>query len=105
MSGSDEQGGETVRKQRPTVTGTVVSDKMQSTIVVREGRLVKHGLYKKYVRRATKYHVHDPENTAHTGDEVEIVQTRPLSKLKRWRLVRVVRRAAGSEPQSTEASS
>jgi small subunit ribosomal protein S17 len=103
VSGSDEQGGAAARSQRPTVTGTVVSDKMTSTIVVREGRLVKHGLYKKYVRRATKYHAHDPENTAREGDEVEIVQTRPLSKLKRWRLVRVVRRAAGSAPAAADA--
>jgi small subunit ribosomal protein S17 len=107
-----EQSGDTAaapsRGNRPTVTGTVVSDKMQSTIVVREERLVKHGLYKKFVRRATRFYAHDPEGEAHVGDEVEIRQTRPLSKLKRWRLVRVLRRAAGSTPDaapSEEASS
>lgn len=87
------------RGQRKTVTGLVVSDKMDKTITVREERLVKHPLYKKYVRRATKYKAHDEHNTAHEGDLVEIAFDRPLSKTKCWRFVRVVRenklRAAG----------
>ncbi len=83
------------RRARPTVQGTVVSDKMQDTIVVRHDRLVKHPLYKKYMRRSTKLVAHDAGNTASQGDTVEITQTRPISKTKRWRLVRVVRRGTG----------
>jgi small subunit ribosomal protein S17 len=81
------------RKARQTVLGTVVSDKMQKTIVVERERRVKHPLYKKYMRRTTRLVAHDAEDTARVGDEVELAQTRPLSKSKRWRLVRIVRRA------------
>lgn len=84
------------REHRTTVTGTVVSTKMKDTIVVREERSVRHPLYGKYVRRATKYYAHDAGNTARDGDVVELVQTRPLSKLKNWRLVRIVRRGPGA---------
>ncbi len=93
---SDNDKNETVaaeRNTRPLVIGTVVSDKMDKTIVVRRDRRVKHPLYKKYMRRSTRLTAHDEENTAHLGDEVQIVQTRPLSKTKRWRLVRVLREA------------
>jgi small subunit ribosomal protein S17 len=83
------------RDARPTVVGTVVSAKMKDTITVREERTVPHPLYGKYVRRATKYYAHDAGNTAHEGDTVEIAHTRPLSKLKNWRLVRIVRRGPG----------
>ncbi len=79
------------RGQRKTVVGEVVSSKMDKTITVREERLVKHPLYKKYVKRSTKYKAHDEQNTANAGDVVEIARTRPLSKTKNWRLVRVVR--------------
>ncbi|MGB9757268.1 MAG: 30S ribosomal protein S17 [Candidatus Bipolaricaulaceae bacterium] len=78
------------RKQR---VGVVVSDKMQKTIVVVEERLVEHPLYHKYVRRRTKYYVHDEAQQARVGDLVRIEETRPLSKLKRWRLVEIIRRA------------
>jgi small subunit ribosomal protein S17 len=78
------------RKQR---VGVVVSDKMQKTIVVVEERLVAHPLYHKYVRRRAKYYVHDEAQQARVGDLVRIEETRPLSKLKRWRLVEIVRRA------------
>lgn len=81
-----------MRKQR---IGRVVSDRMQKTIVVVEERLVKHPRYRKYVRRRTKYYVHDERQLAHVGDIVRIEETRPLSHLKRWRLVEVVRRAEG----------
>ncbi len=84
------------RTDRPTVVGHVVSAKMKDTIVVREDRLVKHAVYGKYVRRKSKYVAHDAGNTAKEGDEVEIMQTRPLSKTKNWRLVRIVRRAHGT---------
>ena len=79
------------RGMRRVVTGKVVSDKMDKTITVRQERLVKHALYGKYIRRATTYKAHDENNTARTGDVVEITSTRPLSKTKSWRLVRVVR--------------
>ncbi len=85
----------TERKSMRTVVGTVVSDKMQKTITVREERLVKHPLYGKYVRRATRYKAHDEANDANEGDLVEIVSTRPLSKTKSYRLLRVVRRFGG----------
>jgi small subunit ribosomal protein S17 len=77
------------RRQR---IGRVVSDKMQKTIVVVEERLVEHPLYHKYIRRRTKYYVHDENQQARVGDLVRIEETRPLSKLKRWRLVEIVRR-------------
>ena len=85
------------RDMRPTVIGTVVSNKMQKTIVVREDRQVRHPLYKKYIKRSSKYVAHDAEDTAREGDVVEITFTRPMSKSKRWRLVRVVRAAPGGE--------
>lgn len=83
------------RDTRQTVVGTVVSTKMKDTITVREERKVKHPLYGKYVRKSTKYHAHDAGNTARDGDVVEIVHTRPISKTKTWRLLRIVRRGAG----------
>ena len=81
------------RSKMRTVTGTVVSDKMNKTITVRDERLVKHPLYGKYVRRSTKYKAHDERNEAREGDRVEILFTRPVSKTKSWRLLRVLRRA------------
>ena len=85
------------RKQRPTVIGTVVSTKMQKTIVVREDHRVLHPLYKKYIKRSTKLVAHDENGTARDGDVVEISFTRPTSKTKRWRLERVVRAAPGGD--------
>lgn len=79
------------RGMRRVVTGKVVSDKMDKTITVRQERLVKHPLYGKYIRRATTYKAHDENNTARMGDVVEITSSRPVSKTKSWRLVRVVR--------------
>ncbi len=81
-----------MRKQR---IGRVVSDRMQKTIVVVEDRLVQHPRYRKYVRRRTKYYVHDEREQARVGDIVRIEETRPLSRLKRWRLVGIVKRAEG----------
>jgi small subunit ribosomal protein S17 len=75
-----------------TVTGTVVSDKMDKTVTVMIERKVKHPVYGKYIRRSTKLHVHDEENTCQEGDKVTIEQCRPLSKSKSWRLVNVVER-------------
>lgn len=83
------------RSVRPNVTGLVVSAKMKDTITVTEQHTRPHPLYGKLVRRDTKYYAHDAGNTAREGDVVEIAQTRRLSKLKNWRLVRIVRRGAG----------
>ncbi len=92
------------RGARRVVEGVVVSDGMDKTIVVREDRLVPHPLYGKYVRRKSTYKAHDEGNTAHVGDRVEIVSTRPLSKTKSWRLVRIVRtaRLGASAPSGSE---
>ena len=76
-----------------TLTGRVVSDKMNKTITVLVERKVKHPLYKKYVRRFTKLHVHDENNECRMGDVVDIQECRPLSRTKAWRLHRVVTRA------------
>lgn len=75
-----------------TTTGKVISDKMNKTIVVEVERKVKHPLYGKYVRRFTKMYAHDEENSSRIGDIVVIKQSRPLSKLKRWVLVEILKR-------------
>jgi small subunit ribosomal protein S17 len=74
--------------------GEVVSTKMQKTIVVQVSRRVPHPLYKRIITKHKKFYVHDEENTARVGDVVRIVECRPLSKLKRWRLGDVIRRSA-----------
>ena len=79
-----------LRKQR---TGVVVSDKMQKTIVVASKFKEKHPIYGKFVSKTKKYHAHDENQESHVGDTVLIMETRPLSKTKRWRLVRIVERA------------
>jgi len=94
---TNETTNTAARNTRAGVVGTVISDKMDKTIVVRRDVRVKHPLYKKYVRRSTKFVAHDESNQARFGDEVELVQTRPLSKNKRWRLVRIVREAPRDE--------
>jgi small subunit ribosomal protein S17 len=79
-------------KKMRTVTGRVVSDKMDKSISVMIARVVKHPLYGKYLRRSTKVLVHDEENSCHAGDVVSITECRPLSKRKAWRLVEVLER-------------
>ncbi len=79
---------------RKTKVGAVVSTKMNKTIVVQVERQKAHPLYRRVVTRSRKFYAHDEENTARQGDVVRIQETRPLSKLKRWRLLEVVRRAA-----------
>ena len=81
------------RKLRKTRVGMVVSDKMDKTIVVAIQDNVMHPLYKKIIKRTVKFKAHDEQNTAHVGDKVEIMETRPLSKDKRWRLVKVLEQA------------
>jgi len=80
------------RKQR-SVVGRVVSNKMDKTVTVSLERLVKHPLYGKYIRRSSKVHAHDPENSCNEGDTVRIEQTRPISKTKAWQVIEVVERA------------
>ncbi len=81
------------RNKRRSIEGIVKSAKMQKTITVETSYLQKHAKYGKYLRKYTKFYAHDEKNEAKPGDLVEIVATRPLSKLKRFRLVRVIRRA------------
>jgi small subunit ribosomal protein S17 len=81
------------RGRRKTRVGTVVSDKMNKTVVVVVERRYAHPLYGKQVTRTKKYHAHDENNEYHPGDIVRIVETRPLSKLKRWRVVEAIERA------------
>jgi small subunit ribosomal protein S17 len=74
--------------------GVVISDKMDKTVVVLVEQLVLHPVYKKYVRRRKKYKAHDPENHCRVGDRVSIVETRPLSREKRWRVLSITQSAA-----------
>ncbi|HVM42319.1 MAG TPA: 30S ribosomal protein S17 [Gemmatimonadales bacterium] len=90
---SDAQQAAPPRGQRKTRTGTVVSDKMHKSVVVAIGRRVTHGLYGKQATRTSRVVAHDERNEAHVGDVVRIVETRPLSKTKRWRVVAIVERA------------
>ena len=78
---------------RKTRTGAVVSANSEKTIAVRVDRRTQHVRYKKVITRSKKFHVHDERNEAKVGDTVRIRETRPLSKLKRWRLVEIIRRA------------
>ena len=73
------------------LVGTVVSDAMDKTVVVSVDRLVKHKLYKKYMKRSKKYYAHDENNTIKKGDIVELLANKPLSKLKRWRTSKLVK--------------
>ncbi len=78
---------------RKSMTGTVVSDKMDKTIVVAVDFTYKHPLYKKILRKLKKYKAHDENNEARIGDKVLISETRPLSKTKRWKLVEIIKKA------------
>ena len=80
--------------QLRTVEGRVVSNKMNKTVTILVERQVKHPLYGKYIRRSTKLHAHDEENSCNEGDVVRVTECRPLSKTKNWRVVEVVTRAA-----------
>ncbi len=84
---------QTERAQRRERTGRVVSDSMDKSITVAVDRQVKHPIYGKYITKTTKYMAHDEENDANVGDKVHIMSTRPLSKRKTWRLVKILERA------------
>ncbi len=80
-------------KRLRILIGRVISDKMDKTITVRVERTLKHPLYKKYIRRSTKLHAHDEENSCRVGDKVSIEECRPISKTKSWRVQEVLERA------------
>lgn len=88
-----EAAGETKTRRRRELVGIVVSNKMDKTLVVQVIRRYKHPKYKKYVNERTRYKAHDEKNDANIGDRVSIVESRPLSKDKRWRLQSVLERA------------
>ena len=81
------------RNNRKTRVGIVISDKMDKTVTVAVEDFVRHSLYGKAVKRTAKFKAHDEENTSHIGDKVRIMETRPLSRNKRWRLVEIVEKA------------
>jgi len=81
------------RKLKRQVIGTVISDRMDKTVVVLVERLVKHQLYHKYIKKRSKFAAHDENNTCRVGDKVMIIQSRPLSKTKRWRVSKVLKKA------------
>jgi small subunit ribosomal protein S17 len=81
------------RAKRRVKTGMVVSNKMKKTVVVSVERRVKHALYGKYIKKTSKFMAHDENNDAKEGDKVLIMETRPLSRRKRWRLVQILERA------------
>lgn len=92
MSTATQPAADT-RGNRKKVVGVVVSDKMAKTRVVQVTEHYKHPMYGKFVKRTQKFHVHDEKNDAKAGDKVLIIETRPLSKTKRWRLMQVLERA------------
>lgn len=82
------------KSNKKTRFGTVVSNKMERTVVVTVERLVPHPMYRKFIRRRSKFKAHDAENTCQIGDRVLIEESRPLSKTKRWVVVKIIERAA-----------
>ncbi|MGB8706956.1 MAG: 30S ribosomal protein S17 [Dehalococcoidia bacterium] len=91
-----------MREKRKTRTGTVIGDKMDKTVVVLVESLRRHPLYKKVVRDTSKFKVHDEANTCKVGDVVRIVETRPLSKDKCWRVVEIIGRKEVAEKEPSE---
>ena len=87
---------EKARRQN-TKVGVVISDKMEKTRTIAVQRSIRHPFYKKIIRRTSTFHAHDEKNVSRAGDTVKIVETRPLSKLKRWRLVEVLNKAKVTE--------
>lgn len=81
------------RGKRKVLTGKVVSDKMDKTVVVAVETMVKHPLYQRIVRRTRKFKAHDEQNSCRVGDKVRMMETRPLSKEKRWRIIEILERA------------
>ncbi len=92
-----------IEHQRKILIGEVVSNKMQKTITVKVERRVRHPVYERVVKRSKKFHAHDEHNQCQPGDIVRIIETRPLSKTKRWRLLEVIQRRAGIAVASDNA--
>jgi len=82
------------RGKRKTQVGVVTSDKMQKTVVVKVSHLVKHSGYNKYIKRSVKYKAHDEENSCSVGDKVQIIESRPLSKDKRWKVKQIIEKTS-----------
>ena len=93
-----------VERTRKTLLGEVVSDRMHKTITVMVERRVRHPIYERVIKRSKKYHAHDERNQCQIGDVVRIVETRPLSRTKRWRLQEVVRRRVDAASASAAVS-
>ena len=84
---------ENIKEHKRELIGLIVSDKMDKSVVVQVERFVQHKIYKKYMKRYKKYHAHDEKNECNIGDTVKIIETRPLSKLKRFRVSEIVKKA------------
>ena len=84
---------ETIKKNKKELIGLIVSDKMDKSVVVQVEKFVPHAVYKKFMKQFKKYHAHDEKNECKVGDTVKIIETRPLSKLKRFRICEIVKRA------------
>ena len=93
-----------VERKRKTLLGEVVSDRMHKTITVTVERRVRHPIYERVIKRSKKYHAHDERNQCQIGDVVRIVETRPLSRTKRWRLQEIVRRRIDAAAVSAAVS-
>jgi small subunit ribosomal protein S17 len=97
MTATTEQAAPEKARRENTKVGVVISDKMEKTRTIAVQRSVRHPFYKKIIRRTSTFHAHDEKNVSKAGDTVKIVETRPLSKLKRWRLVEVLVKAKATE--------
>jgi small subunit ribosomal protein S17 len=84
---------ENIQNNKKELMGLIVSDKMDKSVVVQVERFVQHKIYKKFIKRYKRYHAHDETNACRIGDEVKIIETRPLSKLKRFRVTEIVKQA------------
>jgi len=92
-TGTEDVSATDERRDRKVREGTVVSSKMDKTVVVAQKRRVQHPLYKRYITLTKRYYVHDDKNECGVGDFVRIMETRPMSKLKRWRLLEIIEQA------------
>ncbi|MBW1911852.1 MAG: 30S ribosomal protein S17 [Deltaproteobacteria bacterium] len=95
----------TERGVRKKMTGVVVGNKMDKTAVVVVSRLKKHKTYKKYLRSQTKYMAHDLRNSCQIGDRVEIIESRPISKNKRWRIIEIIEGSGREKPEKASGNS
>ena len=84
---------EKIQRNKKELIGIIVSDKMDKSVVVQVERFVQHKIYKKFIKQYKKYHAHDEQNECGIGDTVKIIETRPLSKLKRFRVTEIVKKA------------